>query len=90
MPQIVVLTDAPENSGTVVYREKIACSNMDSEHFSTQLLERVGWAVDDADALEHEAILEHQALADSSVAEPFADPEEPVRLEAALQPAVSG
>jgi hypothetical protein len=53
MPQILVLTDSPQSAGEVVYRERVARSNMESEHFSSQLLERVGWAVGDADDLEH-------------------------------------
>jgi hypothetical protein len=53
MPQILVVTDPPEeSSGTVVYRERIALTDLESEHFSGQLVERVGWAVLDADELE--------------------------------------
>ena len=53
MPQILVLADSAEGSGEVVYRERVAASNMESPHFSGQLLERVSWAVGDADVLEH-------------------------------------
>ena len=53
MPQILVLTDSPLASAKVVYRERIAVSNLESEHFAGQLLERVGWAVGDADQLEN-------------------------------------
>ena len=57
MPQIVVVTDAPEEAaGTVVYRERIALSDLESDHFSGHLVERVGWAVLDADELEHRAV----------------------------------
>jgi hypothetical protein len=56
MPQIVVLTDAPEQEqGTVVYRERIAISDLESDHYSGHLVERVGWAVLDADQLENRA-----------------------------------
>jgi hypothetical protein len=55
MPQILIVADSPRGSGEVVYRERVARSSMESEHFSGQLLERVGWAVNDADALEHRA-----------------------------------
>lgn len=55
MPQILILTDSPQSSGEVVYRERVARSSLESRHFSDQLLERVGWAVQDADVLEHEA-----------------------------------
>jgi hypothetical protein len=55
MPQILVVTDAPENTeNEVVYRERIAPTDLESDHFSAQLVERVGWAVLDADQLEHE------------------------------------
>lgn len=54
MPQILVVTDAAEDASTVVYRERIATSDLESDHFSGQLVERVGWAVLDADELEHD------------------------------------
>jgi hypothetical protein len=55
MPQILVVTDSPgEVSSTVVYRERIALTDLESDHFSGQLVERVGWAVLDADQIEHE------------------------------------
>jgi hypothetical protein len=54
MPQILVVTDPPEETAsTVVYRERIALSDLESDHYSGQLVERVGWAVLDADELEH-------------------------------------
>ena len=54
MPQILVVTDpAEETASTVVYRERIALTDLESDHFSGQLVERVGWAVLDADELEH-------------------------------------
>ncbi len=54
MPQILVVTNAQEEAArTVVYRERIAPTDLESDHFSGQLVERVGWAVLDADQLEH-------------------------------------
>lgn len=52
MPQILVIADSAQSSGEVVYRERVARSSLESEHFAGQLMERVGWAVDDADELE--------------------------------------
>ena len=53
MPQILVVADVPEApQSEVVYRERIATSDLESAHFSAQLVERVGWAVHDADELE--------------------------------------
>jgi len=55
MPQILVVTDLPGDPGStdVVYRERISLSDLESDHFSGQLVERVGWAVLDADEIEH-------------------------------------
>jgi hypothetical protein len=55
MPQILVVTDLPgdADSSDVVYRERISLSDLESDHFSGQLVERVGWAVLDADEIEH-------------------------------------
>jgi hypothetical protein len=52
MPQILVVADPPEEDTTVVYRERITATDLESDHFSGQLVERVGWAVVDADQLE--------------------------------------
>lgn len=53
MPQILVVTDSAEASvSTVVYRERISIADLRSDHFSGQLVERVGWAVGDASELE--------------------------------------
>lgn len=54
MPHVLVVTDPGESAGTVVYRERVASTDLESEHFSGQLVERVGWAVQDADRLERE------------------------------------
>ena len=55
MPQILVVADSPQDeASTVVYRERIATTDLESDHFSGQLVERVGWAVLDADELEHD------------------------------------
>ncbi len=55
MPQILVVTDVPESSeSAVVYRERIVLSDLESDHFSAQLVERVGWAMLDADELENQ------------------------------------
>jgi hypothetical protein len=54
MPQILVLANVDDDTTSpVVYREGISLSDLESDHFSGQLVERVGWAVLDADELEH-------------------------------------
>ncbi len=54
MPQILVVANPHDDTASaVVYREGISLSDLESDHFSGQLVERVGWAVLDADELEH-------------------------------------
>lgn len=53
MPQILVVADVDHRSDrAVVYRERVSLSDLESDHFSNQLVERVGWAMSDADELE--------------------------------------
>jgi hypothetical protein len=53
VPQILVVADVHDDTTSpVVYREGINLSDLESDHFSGQLVERVGWAVLDADELE--------------------------------------
>jgi hypothetical protein len=55
MTQILIVADSPEEkASTIVHRERIVPTDLESNHFSGQLVERVGWAVRDADRLEHE------------------------------------
>jgi hypothetical protein len=64
VPQILVVTDNRDESvGDVVYSERIALSDFESSHFSGQLAERVGWAVRDADKVEHRSELLARARA---------------------------
>lgn len=58
MAQILIVADPPgEAASTIVYRERIATTDLESNHYSGQLVERVGWAVRDADRLEHQNLL---------------------------------
>lgn len=51
MPQIIVIADRPGDGGQppVMFRERVNVCDFESEHFATQLVERLGWAVGDAD-----------------------------------------
>lgn len=50
MPQIIVMSDgiADQRDELVMFRERVNVSDFESRHFATQLLERLGWAVSDA------------------------------------------
>ena len=68
MPQILVVTDNhDETAGEVVYQERIALDNLESPHFSGQLVERLGWAVQDADRSEHRSELAARIKGETSL-----------------------
>lgn len=55
MPQIIVTAKPAELQGeeAVMLRERVTVSDFESQHFADQLVERIGWAVSDADDVEH-------------------------------------
>jgi hypothetical protein len=57
MPHILVIADhAPEGDDPpVLLRERVNVRDFESNHFATQLVERLGWAVGDADAVARQA-----------------------------------
>ena len=60
MPQIVVRTSGPESKrGAEVMRERVAASDLESDQFASQLVERIGWALADADSLEERSKPRH-------------------------------
>ena len=56
MPRIVVVTDSKaRNSETaVVLDERVVTDDLASQHFAAQLIERIGWALLDADSYEQQ------------------------------------
>ncbi len=54
MPRIRITTDpARARDVAVVLDERIAVGDLDSDHFARALVERIGWALSDADLAEH-------------------------------------
>lgn len=54
MARILITTDrARSRDHSVMLDERIATSDLDSDHFAAALVERIGWALVDADAVEH-------------------------------------
>jgi len=51
MPQIIVTADklADDAEPPIMFRERVSVSDFESGHFAAQLVERLGWAVGDAD-----------------------------------------
>jgi hypothetical protein len=74
MPQIIVAADrgAAFGEGAVTFRERVNVADFESEHFAAQLVERLGWAVEDADVVEQgqEAPSQRNGLAERDEPEP--------------------
>lgn len=53
MPQIIVTADHPTDGGDrpMMFTERVSVQDFESDHFRAQLVERLGWAVGDADAV---------------------------------------
>ncbi len=56
MPQIIVTADraADSEEAPVMLRERVSLADFQSDHFATQLVERLGWAVEDAHQAEQD------------------------------------
>ena len=53
MPEILVTTNSRDDAESVVLlQERIGLVDLESDHYSAQLIERLGWALVDADDLE--------------------------------------
>jgi hypothetical protein len=66
MAQIIVTADGGE--GTVTWRERINASDLESQHFARHLVERIGWAVNDAHEVEQDADRRPPSTEDSTEA----------------------
>jgi hypothetical protein len=89
MPQILVTADPAGDlgEGVVLLRERVTVADLESGHFATQLIERLGWAVGDASEAERAADLQRRrraadatlraADAARQAAEPMSDGPEP-------------
>jgi hypothetical protein len=60
VPQIIVTADksAKGSESAVMFTERVSVEDFESDHFQAQLVERIGWAVGDADEVEQRAALE--------------------------------
>jgi hypothetical protein len=48
MPEIIVTAGSEESSGPVVLRERVTADNIELDHYASQLIDRLRWAVNDA------------------------------------------
>jgi hypothetical protein len=79
MPQIIVTADhgAAFGEGAVMLRERVTVADFESDHFAMQLVERLGWAVGDADEVER---VGERMLDPAEPGEPDTSPAEPIRI----------
>jgi hypothetical protein len=63
MAQILVLTDPSEADGEVIYSESVGSVHLEG-HAGAQLVERLRWAVRDAQVAEHRAMLRKATRSD--------------------------
>jgi hypothetical protein len=52
MPTIIIRAVRPGVDHQITLSERLLAGNLDSDHYSSQLLDRIRWAVADAEALE--------------------------------------
>jgi hypothetical protein len=71
MPQIIVMAGGGAENGSVLLRERVNTTDFESERFAANLLERLGWAVEDATAAEQG---QTDTAQPSRVPEPDPDP----------------
>jgi hypothetical protein len=55
VPRIIVTTDPPDYDAPVTLDESVAVIHVSDEHASSQLMERLVWAIEDAERVEEEA-----------------------------------
>ena len=55
MPRLIVTAETgKDRDDAIVHDERVLATNLDNDHSSAQLIERVGWALEDAERLEAE------------------------------------
>jgi hypothetical protein len=55
MAYIMVTTDRPDGGlSTPIHTERVELRDLESEHFNAQLIERLGWALTDAEEVSRE------------------------------------
>jgi hypothetical protein len=82
VPQIIVSADlsTDRGEGAVMLRERVNVADFESDHFAAQLVERLGWAVNDAHEAEQDA---------TPVEEPQTRPDDAVQTSALSAPRAS-
>jgi hypothetical protein len=56
MPKIIVISESKGSEGTVTLEERVVAAHLEDHHSAAQLVERVGWAILDAEEAERASI----------------------------------
>jgi len=56
MPKIIVISESKGSEGTVTLEERVVAAHLEDHHSAAQLVERVGWAILDAEEAERTSI----------------------------------
>ena len=60
MPRMLVITESADQVPTeVMLNEHLATGDLASDHFAAQLVERIAWALADAEQAEHRLVDRH-------------------------------
>jgi hypothetical protein len=64
MPQIIVTADrlSEDAEPPILFRERVSVGDFESDHFAAQLVERLGWAVGDADEVNRRSQVKAEQL----------------------------
>jgi hypothetical protein len=79
MARILLVTDAGEDAGEVVYSERVGPVHLQGEHAGRLLVERLAWALEDARAVERRRL-------SSRIRSRSTDASEPISAEPTAQP----
>ena len=52
MPRVMVISDEQDSTSSVLLDEQVSSIHLDSEHSAWQFIERLGWAISDAEDAE--------------------------------------
>ena len=78
MPRIIIQADALDGeSAGVTLTERVVAANLDSSHYTAQLIERLAWATADAEAIESGRLGCHGAYEATGAPRPWSRPRAP-------------
>jgi hypothetical protein len=76
VPRILITTERADNPDVaVMLDERVATSDLASAHFAGQLIERLGWALADAESSEHAPVADLGSIRGRARKNVFLDPQ---------------